>query len=86
MRRAFVERRRALRVWRAHKRPDATLCGVRAWTIAIREEEKPMAKKRTIVTKTHRDDKGRKTTTDVKIYDKNGKKTHESKKKRHRDR
>ena len=45
-----------------------------------------MAKKRTIVTKTHRDDKGRKKTTNVKIYDKNGKKTHESEKKRHRDR
>ena len=45
-----------------------------------------MAKKRTIVTKTARDDKGRKTTTHVKIYDKNGKKIHETKKKRDRDR
>ena len=45
-----------------------------------------MAKRRTIVKKTRRDDQGRKTTTDVKIYDENGKKIHESEKKRYRDR
>ena len=67
-------------------RPDATLCGVRAWTIAIREEEKPMAKGRIIVKKTSRDDKGRKTEVNVKAYDKkSGKKIHESQKKYYRD-
>ena len=66
-------------------RPDVTLCGVRAWTITIREEEEPMAKGRIIVKKIHRDDKGRKMEVNIKIYDKRGKKTHESQKKYYRD-